>query len=197
MRRSPWSEPLIAVVAAITLSTSIGKPEDKTYKSKDGSRVVITNKLKDEGTPESVVAIYARDDRKMCALDFSSADGEHGFGVAKAAWTPDEKYFVFSLTSSGGHQAWHAPTLFYSLRDKEIHILDSYISAAGISTGSFILKSPNIVLTEVWRAERQESAPAEFRLDSLMERKRRSHRALQCADGRAYQGDPYGLQTHD
>jgi hypothetical protein len=48
----------------------------------------------------------------LCALDCSSEDSEHGFGIVKAAWTPDNKYFVFSLTSSGGHQSWHFPKHF-------------------------------------------------------------------------------------
>jgi hypothetical protein len=41
----------------------------------------------------------------LCVLDYSSEDGEHGFGLVKGQWTADSKYFVFSLRSSGGHQA--------------------------------------------------------------------------------------------
>lgn len=40
---------------------------------------------------------------------------------------PDFQFFVFSLTSSGGHQAWHAPTEFYSRREGTVHSLDDYL----------------------------------------------------------------------
>lgn len=172
------------------------KTEYKVYKARDGSRVVIANKSKEEATPESVVAFYSPENQKMCSVNFSSEDREHGYGVVKAAWTPDQEYFVFSMTSSGGHQAWHSPTVFFSLRDAMIRSLDSYTKRP-ISTGGFILKSSNTVLTEVWHAEGQESVRAEFRLGSLIEGKHRSHHALQCADGRAFRVDPYDLRNHD
>lgn len=194
------SKPFAIIAAALTtsLGAAIGKSktEYKIYKAKDGSRVVIANKPKEEATPESVVAFYTPDSRKVCSLDFSSGDGEHGFGVVKAAWTPDENYLVFSLTSSGGHQAWHTPTLFYSLRTKEVHSLDSYISAAGISKADFALKSPNTILTEVWKSE-SESVPAKFRLDSLASEDQKSRHFLRCADGKVFRVDPYDLQNHD
>ena len=58
---------------------------------------------------ESRIEFRSAVDDFLCALDYSSEDSEHGFGVVKAGWTADSQYFVFSLTSSGGHQAWHAP----------------------------------------------------------------------------------------
>lgn len=170
------------------------KTEYKIYKAKDGSRAVIANGSKEEATPESVVAFYSPENQQMCSLNFSSEDGEHGYGVVKAAWTPDQKYFVFSMTSSGGHQSWHAPTLFYSVRRTEIDSLDSYIAAAGISKGDFALKSPNIVLTEEWKGQ---SVPTRFRLDSLTSDKRRSRQSLRCADRRVFRVDPYDLKNHD
>lgn len=175
---------------------AVGKSntENKVYKAKDGSRVVIANKSKEEATPESVVAFYSPENQKMCSLSFLSGDGEHGYGVVKAAWTPDQRYFVFSMTSSGGHQPWHAPTLFYSVRHTEIDSLDSYIAAAGISKGEFALKSPNIILTEVWKGA---SVPTRFHLDSLASGGRKSQQFLRCADGKVFRVDPYDLKNHD
>lgn len=170
------------------------KTENKVYKAKGGSRVVIVNKSKEEAAPESVVAFYSPENQKMCSLSFLSEDGDHGYGVAKAGWTPDDKYFVFSMTSSGGHQSWHAPTLFYSVRHTEIESLDSYTAAAGISKGEFALKPPNIVLTEVWKGA---SVPTRFRLDSLVSGGRKSRQSLRCADGRVFRVDPYDLKNHD
>ncbi len=51
---------------------------------------------------ESRVDIYTPHLNKVCSLDFSSEDGEHGYAVAKAGWTADENFFVFSLENSRG-----------------------------------------------------------------------------------------------
>jgi hypothetical protein len=153
------------------------------FKAKDGTRVMILPAGKQSGRAdaESRIEFYSPQNQMLCALDYSSEDGEHGFGVVKAAWTPDNNYFVFSLTSSGGPQAWHAPTLFYSLRDNSIHSLDNYVDA-GISKGDFVLKAPNIVLTEVSRGE--PPTPIRFRLDSLSSRKSRN--VLRCAGAKIF-----------
>jgi len=71
----------------------------------------------------------------FCVLDCSSEDGEHGFGIVKASWTSDEQFFVFSLTSSGGHQSWHAPTLFYSRKAGTIYYLDDYVGGGAYPGG--------------------------------------------------------------
>jgi hypothetical protein len=163
------------------LAGSVLLGEGKLYLSKDGHRVLIHDSSKPEATDESKIEFYSADNRMLCTLDYTSEDGEHGFGVVKAAWTPDSNYFVFSLTSSGGHQAWHAPTLFYNIRDNTLRSLDSYVDA-GISKGAFTLKEPNVVLTEVWRD--QEPKPIKFRLDSLTGGKRKPQNVLRCAGGK-------------
>lgn len=158
--------------------------EPKEYTSKDGSRVVISPIRKWTGdymSLESKLEFYSSDSGLQCALDYSSEDHEHGFGVVKAAWTPDNQYFVFSLTSSGGHQSWHAPTLFYSVRDSEIRSLDSYAKTAGISKADFTLRPPNTVITEV---QREESIPIRFRLDSLLNSGHKSKHSLSCTGGK-------------
>jgi hypothetical protein len=180
---------VVLVVLQILLPQISRSRAAKEYRSKEGRRVLVADFAKPESTIESKIEFYTADNRILCALDYSSEDGEHGFGVVKAAWTPDQKYFVFSLTSSGGHQAWHTPTLFYNLRDNSIYSLDSYVDA-GISKGDFSLKDPNVVLTEVWRNQRP--TPIKFRLDSLGRHQLRN--ALRCADGKTIRAEPYSLQ---
>ncbi len=184
------------VLFFVSMASLLAK-DGHEYKAKDGSRVVILAIRKwtrDAAykSYESRLEFYSPQHEMLCALDYSSEDHEHGFGIVKAAWTPDNNYFVFSLASSGGHQSWHAPTLFYTIRDAEIHNLDSYVEAAGISKGEFTLKSPNIVLTEVWRGE---SIPAKFRLDSLMSNHKSKH-PLSCTGGKIIQAEPYSLQPN-
>jgi hypothetical protein len=185
---------LTTIASAASLhSTREGRVE---YKTKDDSRVIIVTikKTNYEAGQENVVEFYSPQEQKRCSLDFSSEDGEHGFGVVKAAWTPDEQYFVFSMASSGGHQAWHAPTVFFSALDKEIRSLDSFTSAAGISQGNFTLRPPNTVVTEVWEGQ---SVPMKFHLDSLMSATRKPRPSLLCTSEKVFHVDPYDLKNHD
>lgn len=83
------------------------------YKNADGTRVVILPIGEPPGheSYESRIEFYTSEGQMLCSLDYSSEDGELGFGVVKAAWTPDpdNHFFVFSLTaraaiSHGTHQ---------------------------------------------------------------------------------------------
>lgn len=62
---------------------------------------------------ESRVQIHKADGRPVNTIDYSSADGPHGYGVVKAHWTPDSQISVYSMAFSGGHQPWHSPTYSY------------------------------------------------------------------------------------
>lgn len=115
MNRSVGSTP--SLLAGIVL-LSLAQVTSKEYSTPAGERVVVRSNIKAEATPESRVEFYGKDKQMLCTLDYSSADGEHGYGVEKAGWTPDGNYFVASLASSGGHQSWHSPTIAYS-RDKK------------------------------------------------------------------------------
>ena len=153
------------------------------HKNRDGVRVVVVP----VGKPgrekyESRIEFYTPKDRPLCTLDYSSEDGEHGFGVVKAAWTQDGRYFVFSLSSSGGHQPWHCPTLFYNTKDSRIYSLDEFVEASGISKGEFTLQAPNVVITE---AQREQEVRVRFRLDRLMGKSQPISRAMTCAEARA------------
>jgi hypothetical protein len=175
--------PLEFALAALFFGSSCcawakGKAE---YKAKDGTRVVILPISKPGHDYESRIEFYSAQNQMLCVLDYSSEDSEHGFGVVKAAWTPDSEYFVFSLTSSGGHQPWHAPTLFFSRKESAIFDLDNYVEASGISKGDFVLRAPNTVLTEAMRGE---PVPLKFHLDSLLSNGRRPSHKIGCSDGK-------------
>jgi|SRR6267378_2052770 len=107
MRNLPLA---VAVVLFSTSTAFLVAKDSREYKGKDGTRVVILPIRKwtrDSAykSYESRVEFYSPQHEMLCALDYSSEDSEHGFGIVKAAWTPDNNYFVFSLTSSGGHQS--------------------------------------------------------------------------------------------
>ena len=54
----------------------------------------------------------------------TSEDFEDSFFVARARWTPDSRYFVYSLFNSCGHYNNHFPTFFIST-DKVVRKADS------------------------------------------------------------------------
>lgn len=92
---------------------------------------------------ESRVEIRNRNGRLLRFVSFASADHEHGEGVNYGAWTPDSMYFVFSTSSSGGHQPWHGPAYFFSRRHNLIRRLDDYIGVGPDLI--FSVSAPDIV----------------------------------------------------
>ena len=95
---------------------------------------------------ESRVEIVANG-RRLIQKSFASADGSHGYVVVHAAWTPDSRYFVFSLTSSGGHQPWLFPTYAYSRRTNDLSSLEGRIGPP--TDPDFKLSPPDVLATKV------------------------------------------------
>lgn len=93
---------------------------------------------------ESVVQIRTRYGKLLAERDFSSEDHEHGYVVVQARWTPDSKFFVFCLESSGGHSPMRTPVLFFSTVYKEFFVLDELLKQA-VSQGQFHVIPPDIV----------------------------------------------------
>jgi hypothetical protein len=183
---------MVSVMTAAE-TTELAKQEKKQrrYTAPDGGvRVVVVPVSKEAGRSEyeSRIEFKSSEGKIACALDYSSEDNKHGFGVVKAEWTPDSQYFVFSLTSSGGHQAWHAPTQFLTRKDGTVRTLDDYF-AAGISNADFRLVAPNTVETEVWE---DKSVPVSVKLDGLPPvrswRKSKPF-SIDCAGGRVFKPD--------
>jgi hypothetical protein len=143
--------------------------KDRQYTAPDGrAHVVVVPVSKESGRSEyeSRIEFQSSDGKISSVLDYSSDDSEHGFGVAKGEWTPDSQYFVFSLTSSGGHQPWHAPTQFFNRMDGTVRTLDDYFTA-GISKADFWIIAPNTVKTEFWEGKEGKSVPVSVKLGNL------------------------------
>jgi hypothetical protein len=158
------------MTTAETAQLSKQEKKQRQYTAPDGGvRVVVVPVSREAGRSEyeSRIEFKSSDGKIACALDYSSEDNEHGFGVVKAEWTPDSQYFVFSLTSSGGHQAWHTPTQFLSRKDAKIRTLDNYTAGAGISNADFQLIAPNTIKTEVWNWKDQQAVSVTLKLDAL------------------------------
>jgi len=76
-------------------------------------------------------------------VKYTSSDGEHGFGVVKAAWTPDSQYFVYSLASSGGHEPGRSPIFFYDRKVERVRSFDEEVGV--VLNPDFSLSTPDFL----------------------------------------------------
>ena len=102
-----------------------------------------------EATIESRVELRSENGRVLARFSYVSGDGEHGYGITKAAWTPNSRFFVYSLESSGGHQSWHTPIQFFSRSDNRVVRLDDVLKDA-VSNPQFVISAPDRVTVELW-----------------------------------------------
>ncbi len=178
----------VVVLTCSALSQRKSTSISKQYRSPSGSRAVVVpvDKLAGYESGESRIDFYSKRGPKLCSADFSSGDGEHGYGVVHASWTPDGRYFVFSLQSSGGHSVTETPTLFYSSPTHEFCSLDDYVDGNGIEFPDFRLSAPNTV-----EVTTNLNVTVRVSLDSLLKESRRPSSCFPCTGGRVHKfGDP-------
>ncbi len=108
--------------------------------------VVTPTYIHERGFNEHRVEIRTLHGKRLALTDHSSADHEHGQGVIFASWTPDSRFFVYSVSSSGGHSAWHFPTYVFVRERAAFFYLDEL--ARPFVTPQFQLYPPNRFVSE-------------------------------------------------
>jgi len=103
-------------------------------------------------TPDMESRVDIRDrHRTLASKDYSSPRGANGYYVVRANWTPDSKFFVFSLSSSGGHSPWSFPIWAYS-RDRNIFTsFSAMIEGNPTLSENFELIEPHMIIATTWR----------------------------------------------
>jgi hypothetical protein len=125
------------------------------YRAPDGAIVaVVASSQAPEATIESVVELRTKSGKLVTRRDYRSKDGEHGYGITKASWTPDSQFFVYSLESSGGHSAWHSPVQFFSRRRNKILSLDDALKDA-VMNPQFVVAPPDKVTVELYFSRKE------------------------------------------
>jgi len=128
---------------------SINQSQTESLISPDGTMTAIVRSIKtSETTKESRIEVRSKQGRTLASRSYMSKDGEHGQGIIKAAWTPDSQFFVYSLESSGGHQAWHTRIHFFSHNRNEIISLDDALKDAVINP-QFVVSSAASIKVEL------------------------------------------------
>lgn len=164
--------PYLMIALLVTLHAGAIAGEIEKYPSPDGKLTAIIVPLSGAlyGAGENRVEIRSQDESLLFSHSYGSEGGEHGFGVEQAAWTPDSKFFVYSLSSSGGHQAWHFPTDFIEASTLSVHRLDEY--RGPVTTPDFTVLPPDRVRTVGQRQADMQETTFEVRLSELLTEKK-------------------------
>jgi len=164
---------IISILSLIFFSTLVYSSERKEYLSPDGEYRAYINPLPKASYSfgESEILIKTKNGKLLCSKSYGSEDGQHGFYVEKAAWTPDSRFFVYSLSSSGGHQAWHFPTDFISTTDCKVRRLDDFVGP--ITSPDFVLTAPDTIKTSGRDKKTLDEAKFEVRLSESIRHEQR------------------------
>jgi hypothetical protein len=153
---NPMTTRRLGLISAVLLSALpcaaqrlTNSSQTEKFPSPDGtiSAFVRSNKAP-EATKESRIELRSQHGRILASRDYMSKDGEHGHGVTMAAWTPDSQFFVYSLESSGGHQAWHTPVQFFSRSKNKFVSLDDALKDE-VTNPRFLVTAPDSVTVEL------------------------------------------------
>lgn len=161
---------LILISFIILPKSLLAKELEKTYLSPDEKYVAIVIPIPKAqyGSGESKIEIRSQNGVLLFTVNYGSEDGEHGFGVERASWTPDSQFFVFSMSSSGGHQAWHFPTDFIAVHDFKIWSLDDYLGT--ITDPDFVLRDTDFIKTVGRKATDLEETIFDVRLSEIIKK---------------------------
>jgi hypothetical protein len=99
---------------------------------------------------ESRVVIRGPDAKLMTSRDFSSPRGTNGYYVVRAKWSPDSQFFVFSMSSSGGHSPWQFPTWVYSRQKDIIVSFSEMIGGNPTLSDDFNFSGPHTLTATTW-----------------------------------------------
>lgn len=85
---------------------------------------------------EGILEFRTKQGKLLLKKNYPSKDGQHGYDIGPIGWTANSKFFLYTLTSSGGHQAWHQGVAVYSIQERRILNLEDYLGPITIQAGS-------------------------------------------------------------
>jgi hypothetical protein len=99
---------------------------------------------------ESRIVIRTREGKLLTSKDYSSPRGANGYYVFAAKWSPDSQFFVYSMSSSGGHSPWSFPMWVYSRQKNLIADFSAMIGNNPTVSGDFKFTGPHTVSATTW-----------------------------------------------
>jgi hypothetical protein len=135
------------------LSCSSIKP--RIYPSPDGAlrALVFPVDVSLYATPdmESRIVIRTSNGDTVTSKDYSSPRGTNGHYVVNAKWSPDSQFFVYSMSSSGGHSPRSFPMMVYSHQKKRIAGLSDMIDGRPTLSPDFHFAGPHTLVVDTWK----------------------------------------------
>ncbi len=121
---------------------------DKTVRA-----LVVPASISLDTTPdmESRVVFRSSAGSTLTSMDHSSPRGMDGYYVVRAKWSPDSQFFVYSLSSSGGHSPWSFPMMVYSRKANRIAKFSDMIKDKPTVSGEFAFEGPHTVTASTWK----------------------------------------------
>jgi hypothetical protein len=125
------------------------------YPSPDGAlrALVLPVDVSLYATPdmESRVVIRTSKGDTVTSKDYSSPRGTNGYYVVNAKWSPDSQFFVYSMSSSGGHSPWSFPMMVYSRQKKRIAGFSDMIEGRPTLSPDFHFAGPHTLVADTWK----------------------------------------------
>ncbi len=134
---------------------SCGNVKPRIYPSPDGTlrAVIFPVDISLDATPdmESRVVIRSSKGETLTSKDYSSPRGFNGYYVVSAKWSPDSKFLVYSMSSSGGHSPWQFPMAVYGREKNDFASFSDMIDGNPTISGDFKFTGPHTVVASTWR----------------------------------------------
>jgi hypothetical protein len=100
---------------------------------------------------ESRVVIRTAKGETLTSKDYASPRGFNGYYVVNAKWSPDSKFFVYSLSSSGGHSPWQFPIAVYSRGKNAFGQFSDMIDGKPSLSADFKFAGPHTLIASTWK----------------------------------------------
>ena len=127
----------------------------RIYPSPDGTSraLVYPVDISLNATPdlESRVVIRSNKGETLTSKDYASPRGFNGYYVVSAKWSPDSKFFVYSMSSSGGHSPWQFPIAVYSRAKNRFGQFSDMINGNPTLSADFKFTGPHTVVATTWK----------------------------------------------
>jgi hypothetical protein len=121
---------------------------------------------------ESRVVFRSSDGTTLTSQDYSSPRSTNGYYVFHGQWSPDSQYFVFSLSSSGGHSPWSFPIKVYAVKKNLIANFSGMIGGNPTVSGQFQFSGPHTLAASTWKkpGATEDAVPVNVDLEAAFEK---------------------------
>ena len=106
---------------------------------------------------ESRIVIRTGKGQTLTSKDYSSPRGFNEYYVVNAKWSPDSKFFVYSMSSSGGHSPWQFPIAVYGREAVHGNEKDRIVGLSELINGNptvspdFEFTGPHTIVVTTWK----------------------------------------------